>query len=203
MKFLLLSVLTTVSLLAIDAKVKYDDITIEIDGKEKSYKKGEHFEFTYNQKIRFIKGDGVISYTDKETGISKQLGEDNPYIKIPKPEAVPSKRFILFINVNESVSDGVSVRDEDKAKKISGDFILTKETKEIIIGYNSWGSLPVTLKLFDAKGTERKKLINEHDETSHFTLDRKEVKDDYRVEVTDNSNQILLDIKLVVDKSNK
>ena len=58
MKVLLLSVLTTVSLLAIDAKVKYDEVTFIMGGKTHTHQVGTQFTVDYNQEICFLKGEG-------------------------------------------------------------------------------------------------------------------------------------------------
>jgi len=208
MKVLLLSVLTTVSLLAIDAKVKYDEVSLSIDGKNHTYQKGKHFSVDYNQKICFLKGDGVIMFSDKETGLKKQIDEDTPCTTMSK-KIVKQNDIGIFATIlrlppktSESVKDGVN-RDGNEIKKVSGNVVLKKEIKEVVIEDKNWAPLPITLKLFNEEGEEVKKELNKHNLTTKFTLNAEEIKDGYRIEVKNRSNDMLVNIKFIEEKRSK
>jgi len=208
MKVLLLSVLTTVSLLAIDAKVKYDEVSLTVDGKEHTYKKGNHFSVDYNQKICFVKGDGVVIFSDKETGFKRQIDEDTKcttLTKRVKPKKIGLLATILRFppKTDESVEDGVGIRDGEGLRKVSANVVLNKEIKQIVIEDENWGPLPITFKLFNEEGKEVKTEINEHNLTTKFTVNREELKDGYKIEVTNSSNDILVNLKFIEEKSSK
>ena len=205
MKVLLLSVLTTASLLAIEATIKYDEVTLSIDGTEHTYQKGKHFTVEYNQEICFLKGDGVVNFSDEKAGLNKQLDEDSKCTTMTKTVQPKGRGLLATIlklppKTNEEVADGAGRRANDEVEKVSGDIELKKEVKEIVLEDESWGPLPVTFKLFDEKGNEVKVEVNKENLTTKFSLSREEVKDGYRVEVTNRLDDKLVDIKFTVEK---
>ena len=156
MKVLLLSVLTTVSLLAIEAKVKYDEVTLSIDGKKHTYQKGKHFTVDYNQTICFLKGDGVISFSDEKTALKKQL-DKNTKNCMTMTKIVQQKEdgFLASIlrfppKTNESVEDGAGLKG-GKDDIYSEDIVLSDIKEEYILISNSKGkwTTPIELEILE------------------------------------------------------
>jgi len=199
MKLLLTTMITTATLWAVNATVKYGDVKVTIAGEVHSYKKGEHFEFDYNKEICLSsKGNGLV-----QIGRYKQIEEDGiKCMTIPSPKAPPpSTSFIKVVidgvskPVQDTSIDGVSTRHSVELKKISGDVVVDKAFSSIIIQNTQWDALPLTLKVLNKQGVLKETQINKENKAlTRFVIGNTNIENESNLTVTDKLNRMLLEV---------
>jgi len=127
MKQLKWIVILSVSLLANNAEIQYNSLTLKIDGKNVTHVKNSKFTLPYSTNICLVKGDGMLIITDA-TGDQKEftrmgLSEDVCFVlskSQPKKEDNLSmwEKFKKFIGQDsgdkEKKNNGISKKEYDE-----------------------------------------------------------------------------------------
>ena len=158
MRMLMLSVIATVGLWAVDATIVNNSVTVTIDGKiAKHTKKGDSFKLQAKQKICLVskKGDGAVKIL-YPTGLNIQLKNPSDCETVPPLVGVEEMGFIegiivtLFQKSQDSSTNGVGAKGGDD-EVITTDINLeeVKRTMNYIHISNSTGrwTTPIELEI--------------------------------------------------------
>ena len=128
MKQLKWIVILSVSLLANNAEVQYNSLTLKIDGKNVTHAKNSKFTLPYSTNICLVKGDGLLIITNT-TGDQKEftrmgLSEDVCFVlSKPQPKKVKKDNRPWY----EKVAQGVKGFFNQDSKDIKNNGISKKD----------------------------------------------------------------------------
>lgn len=196
-RIVILSILTTTFLLAYNAQVKRSNITVAVNEKEKSLKKGENLELKGGDIVCYKSGEGRLVI--KGDGYKKQLSKkSSPCQKLPttdnKKSSVNASKLIalVFGEAKETSRSGTSRKGTDqKVQKTT--LTIKKNQKYILLENDTWGPMPIHLTISDTKNQKIKEFEyndNNNFKTS-FLIPVSEVKNRYTLQVTNGFGDVL------------
>ena len=205
-KIIFAGVLASSMLLAFNAEVKKADVNLLVNDQNVSYKAGDTFMLNAGDMVCFVKGDGRViikgkSYKKQLSKRSKSCkhlpnedGKPTSYTKIVKNEVIS-----IFGKSKEKSVDGVS-RKAVETDTLTAPIAFGKKAKYLAIENSTWGPLPVTLKVLDAKGNVVETMVNEEDVVTSFILPKSMIKEGYTIKVTNAFDEALVNSVIHVEE---
>lgn len=209
-KLILTSLITTLTLLAYDAEVIKDAVTIDVNQKSQSYKAGDKFTLNGGDLVCFISGEGKVVI--KSDTYTKKLSNRSSSCKKLPTNKEDSKNYIAALSNNikitltpaeENIVAGISVRDKNVTiLDVDVDrrpITISKSTKYFTIENEKTKNRPITIQILDNKGKIVIEDVNTNDVNTSFIFPASAVKDGYTIKVVDGFYELLMESKVVMD----
>ena len=199
-KLIFTTLFATSAVFAYTAQVKKADITVTVNSKDKSLKKGDSFDLSAGDIVCYKDGDGRLVI--KGDSYTKQLSKkSSPCQKLPtdkkKSEDVKVMAMVasVFAKSQEESVNGVS-RKDTQIKEQKKEIKLDKSKKYILVENRDWGPLPVTLTIVDANGKVISSYENAEDDVTSFLIPTDRLKSGYTLKVTNAFGDSLAVVKI-------
>ena len=205
-KIILLGIVGSLSLFAFDAKVNKADVTLMVNSIQKSYKADDIFTLDSNDIVCFMSGEGRVVITGEN--YKKQLSKHSKKCKhLADPKKKKSDYTTLakngiagvFGETKEMIRSGVSTRSAT-AETYTKDIHIKQDSKYILMEKDTWGPLPVTMKVLDEKEQEVLNDINEEDDVSSFVIPISIVKAGYHIVILNAFGEDIVNSKIILEE---
>jgi hypothetical protein len=204
-KIVLLGLMGTLGLLAFDAKVNKANVILMVNGIEKSYKANEAFKLNNDDIVCFVSGDGRVVITGEN--YKKQLSKHSKKCKHLHGQNHKKSDYValakngivgVFGETKENIRSGVSTRGVTM-DTYTQDIHVRPDAKYILMEKETWGPLPVTLKVLDEKGRSIIEDINEENDLSSFVIPVSQIKQGYRIVIQNVLEDDLVNAKIIME----
>lgn len=197
MKKLLCLITLGVSLFASELIVKKADVKISVNGDIKELSKNEKLNLLPGSSICFLDGNGKI-IIDKRKQLTKK-SKKCYRTAIPKDfkisdfvKSLANSAKVALITGDLKVKNGVSTKSIQTAQTQTGNINITKEQKEVIILNETYGPLPISLKVYDIDKNIVQEFINEEEIVTLFRVPSVILNDNYNIVITNAFDEELL-----------
>lgn len=196
---ILLAFALTLSIFAFEAEVKKENVSLLINDRTKTYDTGSKFSLKGGDLVCFVSGNGrVVIKGDK---YSKQLSRHSTGCKRLPVANKEQKDYLALVNerlvehfgeAQETAVSGVSTRSVSTAETVTETLKIPHDVKYVIVGNDTWGPLPVTVKVLDGKGEVIASETNEEELVTSFVFPTSVFKEGYMVEVSNAFDELVL-----------
>lgn len=205
MKKLLCLITLGVSLFASELIVKKADVKISVNGDVKELTKNEKLSLLPGSSICFLDGKGKV-IIDKRKQLTKKSKKCYT-TAIPKDfnmedflKNLADTAKVALITGDLKVKNGVSTKSIQTTETLTGNINITKGQKELIVLNETYGPLPISLKIYDIDKNIIQEFINEEDEVTLFRIPSVILNDNYNIVITNAFDDELLNQVITKDK---
>ena len=198
-KILLTTLITTVTLLAFNAEVKKDSVSLLINDQTQNYEAGNTFTLKPGDLVCFVSGEGRVVIKGEK--YSKQLSKRSKNCKrLPTANkdtkdylALTTNRLIAnFEDSKETAVSGVSTRSVTTGETITTPLNIKGDVKYLIIENDKWGPLPVSIQIVNTQGEVVAIDSNEEELVTSFVFPISVVKEGYTIKVVNAFDELLV-----------